>query len=102
MSLRSSGAPCGQLGGCKEVGMKGLIVAYNARNGMGAVHVEDDSISIVEFIGGCEIEKNDVVQGDLRQDGCFELYNVTQRQMMSVSIEGTDCSTQMARRLLQI
>ncbi|NVE91580.1 hypothetical protein [Vreelandella titanicae] len=82
--------------------MKGQIVAYNAKNGMGAIRVEDDSISVVEFIAGCEIEKDDIVQGDLRQDGCFELYNVTQGQLMVVSIEATDCSTQAARHLLQI
>jgi hypothetical protein len=82
--------------------VKGKIVAYNARNGMGAIHVEDDSITVAEFIGGYNIEKDDVVQGDLRQDGGFELYNVTQGEMMDVSIEGTDCSPQMARRLLQI
>ena len=82
--------------------MKGRIVAYNVRNGMGAIHVEDGSITVAEFIGGCEIEKNDVVQGDLHQEGGYELYNVTQGQMMDVSIEGTDCSTQMARHLLHI
>lgn len=82
--------------------MKGRVVAFNARNGMGAIHVEDGSITVVEFIGGYDIEPGDVMQGDLRQDGGFELYNVTQEEMMDVSIEGTDCSPQVARRLLQI
>mgnify|MGYP003626837124 CR=1 FL=1 len=102
MSLRSLGAPCGLLGGCKEEQMKGRVVAYNPRNGMGAIQVEDGSITVAEFIGGCDIEIGDVMQGDLRQDGGFELYNVTHEEMMVVSIEGTDCSHQMARRLLQI
>ncbi len=82
--------------------MKGKVVAYNARNGMGAIHVEDDSITVAEFISGCDIGQNDLVQGDLRQEGCYELYNLTQGEMMVVSIEGTDCSPQMARRLLKI
>lgn len=81
--------------------MRGKVIAYNPRNGMGAVQVEDGSITVAEFIGGCDIEIGDVMQGDLHQDGGFELYNVTQEEMMDVSIEGTDCSRQMASRLLQ-
>jgi hypothetical protein len=84
----------------KEELMKGRIVEYNSRSGMGAIYAEDGSITVAEFIGSYGIEKSDVVHGGIRQKDCFELYNETLGKFMNVSIAGTGCSPKTASRLL--
>lgn len=81
--------------------MNGTIIAINRRNGFHAVRIEDGDVTVFELLDSVELELGDSVSGALDSSGLEELFNITQRQAFSVSVEAVHCSDSIAAHLLK-
>ena len=82
--------------------MDGTVVLVNQRKGFFAVEVGAGSgdFTVVELLDSCEVAVGDIVSGDLHSHGGEELMNKTQRQSMSVYIQGIHCAASTARAMV--
>ncbi|MHB1011956.1 MAG: hypothetical protein ACYC37_03505 [Desulfobacteria bacterium] len=67
--------------------MKGRVVAVNQRKGMILVETTDGECSLVELLGGYDVNTGDVIEGDLESLGGEMLRNVTSKEKMSVFVQ---------------
>ena len=81
--------------------MKGRVIGQNLQKGMIAV-LTDGGISVMELIGGYEVELEDEIVGDLESHGGEVVENRSQGQEMDVSIEGVHCTRDNAMHLMDV
>lgn len=80
--------------------MKGRVVAVNQRKGMILVETTDGKCSLVELLGGYEVNTGDVVEGALESLGGETLRNVTGREEMSVYIQDIHMSKALGMKMI--
>jgi hypothetical protein len=76
--------------------MTGTVVAVNQSNGMVVVHTDGGEYSVIEPIGGYDVELGDTVSGNLLSEGSGKIRNVTQYETMDVMVQGVYSSKSSA------
>ena len=79
--------------------MNGQITFINQRRGMAAVLTSNGGFTVIELLGGYDVQIGDVVSGDLESHGGETIYNNTQMESMDVYIQGIHCTKQNAINL---
>ena len=79
--------------------MKGTVTAVNYRIGFVAVET-DGGITVFELLGEYEIEKDDIISGDLESLGGEIFLNETQDEEMDVYVQGIHCTPVNAQQLM--
>ena len=72
--------------------MKGTIIAVSLQHRMSILEVEPGMYSVVELVGGDEIELGDVISGDLYARGHHTLFNES-RHRSFLAVIHTTCQT---------
>ena len=80
--------------------MQGSVIAVNPRKGFFAV-LMDNGITVIELLGGYDVERDDVISGPLETHGSNTVRNVTQGKDMRVFIQGVWCTPQNAKQLME-
>lgn len=70
-------------------------------NGFIAVYTENEDYSVIELLGGYDIEMGHVLSGELESLGSEEIMNVSTQEPMDVIIQDCHASAQRAHNLLQ-
>jgi len=78
--------------------MIGKVRAINHKKGLIAVETSSGDLSLIELLGGYEVEIDDVISGSLESLGCEEVINKTQDEEMSVVIQDCHCSPEYVRQ----
>jgi hypothetical protein len=80
--------------------MNGRVVGINCNKGFIAIDT-GSGISVVELLGGYDVEMGDKISGDLEALGGESLYNISQQEEMDTYIQGVGCSRESANRLMR-
>ena len=80
--------------------MKGTVISVNQRKGFVAART-DHGITVIELLGGYEVEVGDVLTGDLDTHGGEKLRNETKSETMDVYIQAIHCSPASAQDLMR-
>jgi hypothetical protein len=79
--------------------LRGPVVGVNLKRGFVAVRT-DGGLTIVELLGGYDVQLGDTIAGNLESLGGESLYNETRMEAMDVSIQNFHCSDEAARQFL--
>ena len=80
--------------------MIGKVVEINCKSGMIAVETENGEYSILESLGGNDLDIGDTLSGDLESVGQKTIINKTKSIKMSVFIDDCHCDPEIVRRRL--
>jgi len=80
--------------------MRARVVDVNLRRGFIAV-ATSGGITVMEFLGGYEVEMEDVISGDLESLGGEVVVNETRGEKMEVYIQDVDCTAEHAKELMK-
>ena len=80
--------------------MIGKVRAINNQKGFIAVETDSNEFSVIELLGGYEVEIGDVISGDLETLGGEEVINKTQDEEMDVFIQDCHCDVRRVRQLM--
>jgi hypothetical protein len=80
---------------------KGKVVDINMKKEFITVEIEDDDFSVIKLLGGHDVKINDIISGNLEFLGNGKLYNETQKERMSVYIQGISCTKINAKNLME-
>lgn len=72
--------------------MQGSVSFVNPKNGFFIVEVGAGDYTVVEILGGYDIEIGDIIAGDLDSPGDGFLRNETQGVIMSVYVQDVHCA----------
>lgn len=81
--------------------MQGIVKGSNINKGFIAVEVNPGEYSILELLGGYDVEIGDVIAGPLESLGEEEVINITQSETMDVFIQEIYCNLQSAQILMR-
>lgn len=79
--------------------MRGRVIGINNRKGFIAVDT-GNGITVIELLGGYEVDMDDTVSGDLEAHGGETIINETQNESMEVFIQGVHCTPENAKFLM--
>lgn len=80
--------------------MRGTIKAINQDKGLIAVETNSGEYSVIELIGGYNVEIDDIISGVLESLGRKTVMNETQSEEIDVFIQHCHCSAQRVRQLM--
>lgn len=80
--------------------MKGTVVHHEHRIGYIIIRDEKDEFAIAELLGNYDVERGDIVSGNLHTNGNETLHNQTQDEAMAVVVKGYGLSEQDAIGLI--
>ncbi|WLI77092.1 hypothetical protein Q5705_00545 [Kosakonia sp. H02] len=80
--------------------MKGTVIHHEHRIGFIVIRDEKGEFAIAELIGSCDVERGDVVSGNIHTSGGAALFNETQEESMDVFIKEYGLSEQDAISLI--
>jgi len=78
------------------VHMKGNVVHHEHRIGFIVIRDENGEFAVAELLGSYDVERGDVVSGELQTSGGGTLFNETQDESMDVFMKGYGLSEQDA------
>lgn len=73
--------------------MKGTIIQINDRNGLLSIQLENSDITIAELLDTVELNRGDIISGQLQELGDTRLYNHTTKEYLDVIIQNVGCNT---------
>ncbi|CAI8701731.1 hypothetical protein [Kosakonia sp. YIM B13611] len=76
--------------------MKGTVVHHEHRIGFIVIRDEKGEFAVAELLGSYDVERGDVVSGELQTSGGGTLFNETQDESMDVFMKGHGLSEQDA------
>lgn len=80
--------------------MKGIVVGINLKRGLIAVDVDGD-YTIVELLGGYDVNVGDAITGNLHNLGGEILINRTSGEKMDTFIQDYGCTRRRAEGLMK-
>lgn len=80
--------------------MIGKVCAINQQKGLIAVETNSNEFSILELIGGYDVEIDDIISGDLESLGSETVINKTQTEEMDVFIQDCHCNVHRVHQLI--
>jgi len=80
--------------------MIGKVRAINHKEGLIAVETDSNEFSIIELLGGYDVEMGDIISGDLESLGSETVINKTQKEEMDVFIQDCYCNVNRVRQLI--
>lgn len=80
--------------------MKGRVIGIDVRKGFFAIKT-DGGITVAETLEGPNVEMGDIISGNLESEGGETFINETQGIKTSVFVQGTQCTPEFAKHLLE-
>jgi hypothetical protein len=77
---------------------KGTVAILNDNRGMYAVELSDGSYSVFELLDTNEISAEDIISGDLDQEGNCTINNLTENEEFDAMVQNTGLNLIMARK----
>lgn len=81
--------------------MRGVVVHVENRIGWIAIRDEGGEITLAELIGGYDVEKGNVISGNLHSLGTESFYNHSTDEALDVFVQEIHASDQQALNLIR-
>jgi hypothetical protein len=83
------------------IGIRGKIALISSDRGFVGVQTENGDYSVIELLGGYDVELGDEVTGDFHSYAGESIKNITQSETMDVSVEAHGLNREQARSMLR-
>jgi hypothetical protein len=84
-----------------ELFMRGIVVHHERRIGYIVIRDAMGEFTVAELLGGYDVEKGHIIDGNLHSDGAESLYSQTEQEHLDVIIQGHGMSEQASIRMIQ-